>query len=141
MNIGKRLRNIRNHRNLTQQALGEKLGIDEKSAGVRVIQYEKGLRTPRKEYIEKFSEVLNVMPEAINVPTINDSTGLMHLLFALEEFFDLRITELDNKVCLTFGKEVVEPLLSEWYEKNKSFQNGDISENEYKDWQYNYKRK
>ncbi len=140
MNIGKRLRNIRNHRNLTQQALGEKLGIDEKSAGVRVIQYEKGLRTPRKEYIEKFSEVLNVMPEAINVPTINDSTGLMHLLFALEEFFDLRITELDNKVCLTFGKEV-EPLLSEWYEKNKSFQNGDISENEYKDWQYNYKRK
>lgn len=140
MNIGKRLRNIRNHRNLTQQALGEKLGIDEKSAGVRVIQYEKGLRTPRKEYVEKFSEVLNVMPEAINVPTINDSTGLMHLLFALEEFFDLRITELDNKVCLTFGKEV-EPLLSEWYEKNKSFQNGDISENEYKDWQYNYKRK
>lgn len=140
MNIGKRLRNIRNHRNLTQQALGEKLGIDEKSAGVRVIQYEKGLRTPRKEYVEKFSEVLNVMPEAINVPTINDSTGLMHLLFALEEFFELRITELDNKVCLTFGKEV-EPLLSEWYEKNKSFQNGDISENEYKDWQYNYKRK
>lgn len=140
MNIGKRLRNIRNHRNLTQQALGEKLGIDEKSAGVRVIQYEKGLRTPRKEYVEKFSKVLNVMPEAINVPTINDSTGLMHLLFALEEFFDLRITELDNKVCLTFGKEV-EPLLSEWYEKNKSFQNGDISENEYKDWQYNYKRK
>ena len=140
MNIGKRLRNIRNHRNLTQQALGEKLGIDEKSAGVRVIQYEKGLRTPRKKYVEKFSEVLNVMPEAINVPTINDSTGLMHLLFALEEFFDLRITELDNKVCLTFGKEV-EPLLSEWYEKNKSFQNGDISENEYKDWQYNYKRK
>lgn len=140
MNIGKRLRNIRNHRNLTQQALGEKLGIDEKSAGVRVIQYEKGLRTPRKEYVEKFSEVLNVMPEAINVPTINDSTGLMHLLFALEEFFDLRITELDNKVCLTFGKEV-EPLLSEWYEKNKSFQNGDISENEYKNWQYNYKRK
>lgn len=140
MNIGKRLRNIRNHRNLTQQALGEKLGIDEKSAGVRVIQYEKGLRTPRKEYVEKLSEVLNVMPEAINVPTINDSTGLMHLLFALEEFFDLRITELDNKVCLTFGKEV-EPLLSEWYEKNKSFQNGDISENEYKNWQYNYKRK
>ena len=140
MNIGKRLRNIRNHRNLTQQALGEKLGIDEKSAGVRVIQYEKGLRTPRKEYVEKFSEVLNVMPEAINVPTINDSTGLMHLLFALEEFFELRITELDNKVCLTFGKEV-EPLLSEWYEKNKSFQNGDISENEYKNWQYNYKRK
>ena len=140
MNIGKRLRNIRNHRNLTQQALGEKLGIDEKSAGVRVIQYEKGLRTPRKEYVEKFSEVLNVMPEAINVPTINDSTGLMHLLFALEEFFDLRITELDNKVCLTFGKEV-EPLLSEWYKKNKSLKNSDISEYEYKNWQYNYKRK
>ena len=140
MNIGKRLRNIRNHRNMTQQELGVKIGIDEKSAGVRIIQYEKGLRSPRKEYVEKISKVLNVIPEAINVPTINNSTDLMHLLFALEEFFDLRITELDNKVCLTFGKEV-EPLLSEWYEKNKSLKNSDISEYEYKNWQYNYKRK
>ena len=140
MNIGKRLRNIRNHRNMTQQELGVKIGIDEKSAGVRIIQYEKGLRSPRKEYVEKISEVLNVIPEAINVPTINNSTDLMHLLFALEEFYDLRITELDNKVCLTFGKEV-EPLLSEWYKKNKSLKNSDISEYEYKNWQYNYKRK
>lgn len=140
MNLGKRLRNIRMFRQLTQQALGKMLGFKGNSTYIRIAQYERGQRTPKSDYLEKLSSVLNVVPEALNIPSINSSTELMHLLFALEEFFDLRITVLDNKVCLTFGEEA-EPLLSEWYEKYKSFQNGDISENEYKNWQYNYKRK
>ncbi len=140
MNLGKRLRNIRMFRQLTQQALGKMLGFKGNSTYIRIAQYERGQRTPKSDYLEKLSSVLDVVPEALNIPSINSSTELMHLLFALEEFFDLRITVLDNKVCLTFGEEA-EPLLSEWYEKYKSFQNGDISENEYKNWQYNYKRK
>jgi len=140
MNLGKRLRNIRMFRQLTQQALGKMLGFKGNSTYIRIAQYERGQRTPKSDYLEKLSSVLDVVPEALNIPSINSSTELMHLLFALEEFFDLRITVLDNKVCLTFGEET-EPLLSEWYEKYKSFQNGDISENEYKNWQYNYKRK
>lgn len=140
MNLGKRLRNIRMFRQLTQQALGKLLGFKGNSTYIRIAQYERGQRTPKSDYLEKLSSVLDVVPEALNIPSINSSTELMHLLFALEEFFDLRITVLDNKVCLTFGEEA-EPLLSEWYEKYKSFQNGDISENEYKNWQYNYKRK
>lgn len=139
MNLGKRLRNIRMFRQLTQQALGKMLGFKGNSTYIRIAQYERGQRTPKSNYLEKLSSVLDVVPEALNIPSINSSTELMHLLFALEEFFDLRITVLDNKVCLTFGEEA-EPLLSEWYEKYKSFQNGDISENEYKNWQYNYKR-
>lgn len=140
MNLGKRLRNIRMFRQLTQQALGKMLGFKGNSTYIRIAQYERGQRTPKSDYLEKLSSVLDIVPEALNIPSINSSTELMHLLFALEEFFDLRITVLDNKVCLTFGEEA-EPLLSEWFEKYKSFQNGAISENEYKNWQYNYKRK
>ncbi|MDD6059170.1 MAG: helix-turn-helix transcriptional regulator [Ruminococcus sp.] len=133
MNIGKRLRNIRNHRNLTQQALGEKLGIDEKSAGVRVIQYEKGLRTPRKEYIEKLSDVLDVMPEAINIPKINDSTGLMHLLFGLEDFHDMKINKINGHICLAFDNEEINSILEEWYTQKMK-----LSEKEYNDWRYKF---
>lgn len=134
MNIGKRLRNIRNHRNMTQQELGVKLGIDEKSAGVRIIQYEKGLRSPRKEYVEKFSEVLNVMPEAINVPTINNSTDLMHLLFALEDFYDMKIKKMNGQICLVFDNEEINSLLAEWFSKIKM----KLSEEEYNDWRYTF---
>lgn len=139
MNVGKRIRSIRLFRNMTQKELGDKLGYNN-SPTIRIAQYESGMRSPQKEPMKNFADALDVSFDAIDVPTIEDSTKLMHTLFALEEFFDLRITVLDNKVCLTFGEEA-EPLLSEWYEKYKSFQNGDISENEYKNWQYNYKRK
>ena len=133
MNIGKRLRNIRNHRNMTQQELGVKLGIDEKSAGVRVIQYEKGLRTPRKEYVEKFSEVLDVVPEAINIPQINDSTDLIHLLFGLEDFHNMKINKLNRQFCLTFDDDEINSILSEWYTKKMK-----LSEEEYNDWRYTF---
>ena len=139
MNLGKRLRKIRMFRQLTQQALGEMLGFKDNSRDIRIAQYENGQRVPKSEILGRLSKALGGAEEAINIPSINDTTELMHLLFAMEDFFDLKINELDNKVCLTFDGEV-EPLLSEWYEKYKALRIGDISENEYKNWQYNYKK-
>ena len=42
MNIGENIKNARNLRGLTQKELGMKLGFDEKSADVRIAQYESG---------------------------------------------------------------------------------------------------
>ena len=42
MTIGEKIKNARNLRGLTQKELGIKLGFDEKSADVRVAQYESG---------------------------------------------------------------------------------------------------
>ena len=141
MNVGKRIRSIRLFRNMTQTELGDKLGYNN-SPTIRIAQYEAGMRSPQKEPMKNFADALDVSFDAIDVPTIEDSTKLMHTLFAMEDFFDLRINEIDHKACLTFDSEELEELLSEWLIKYKAYKNGDISEYEYKEWEYKFcKRK
>ena len=47
MAIGERIRFIRNLRGMTQKWLGQAVGFPEKTADVRMAQYESGSRTPR----------------------------------------------------------------------------------------------
>lgn len=141
MNIGKRIRSLRMFRNMTQKELGDKLGYIS-SPTIRIAQYEAGKRTPQKEAISNFAEALDVSFNAIDVPAINDSTELMHTLFAMEDFFDLKIKDIDNKAYLTFDSLELEEMLSEWLKVYNSYQNGDISEFDYKEWEYKFcKRK
>lgn len=137
MNIGKRIRSIRMHRKLTQKELGGLLGYSN-SPSIRIAQYESGQRTPQKEAIQKFSKALNVSTKAIDIAAIDDMDALMHILFSLEEFFNMRIGLSDDEIYLVFKNEEVQKLLSEWLKKYESFKNGDISEYEYKEWQYQY---
>ena len=140
MTIGKRIRTIRIHRELTQKQLGEMLGY-KNSPSVRIAQYETGQRSPMPNALKKFSNALKVAPEALDIPNIDNHTVLMHLLFALEEFFNLRIESINDEVCLIFNNDEITGLLSEWLKQYKAYQNGELSEQEYKEWEYNYSRK
>ena len=48
MAIGERIRYIRNLKGMTQKWLGMAIGVDEKTANLRVAQYESGTKTRRK---------------------------------------------------------------------------------------------
>ena len=135
MNVGKRIRSLRLFRNMTQKELGDKLGYNS-SPTIRIAQYETGQRTPQKEAIKNFANALDVSFDAIDVPTIEDPSKLMHTLFAMEEFFELKIKEIEHYAYLTFECEEIQELLSEWLIKYKAYQNGDISDYEYKEWKY-----
>ena len=140
MDSGKRLRNIRMHYNLTQEVLGKKLGFSSQNSRIRIAQYEAQLRSPKAENINRIADILGIVPEALQIPSVNNETELMHLLFALEEFFNMKVNEQNGVVYLTFD-ELMQPLLSEWLKKFKEYQNDDISEYEYKEWQYKYSGK
>lgn len=47
MAIGERIHFFRTLRGMTQKYLGVRLGFDEKSADVRIAQYESGTRSPK----------------------------------------------------------------------------------------------
>ena len=49
MAIGERIRFFRNLRGMTQKYLGQVVGFPEKTADIRMAQYESGSRTPRSE--------------------------------------------------------------------------------------------
>ena len=45
---------------MTQRELGLAVGFDEKSADVRIAQYESNVRTPKEELLRKIAAVLDV---------------------------------------------------------------------------------
>lgn len=60
MEFGKRLKIIRKRKRLTQLQLGVLIGLNSKSADIRISQYEIGSRVSKLTLINKISEVLNV---------------------------------------------------------------------------------
>ena len=75
---------------MTQKYLGMALGFPEKSADVRLAQYENGSRTPKADVTAALAQVLDVSPKALDVPDIDSYIGLMHTLFTLEDRYVLR---------------------------------------------------
>ena len=60
MQIGQRIKHARTHRGMTQKELGMAVGFDEKTADVRIAQYESSTRTPKADIRNKLAEALNI---------------------------------------------------------------------------------
>lgn len=58
--MGDKIHRIRDFRGMTQKQLGIAVGFDEKSADVRIAQYESGTRTPKQALVERLAEVLDI---------------------------------------------------------------------------------
>lgn len=94
MAIGERIRFFRNLRGMTQKYLGTVVGFPEKTADIRMAQYESGSRTPKADLTENLAGVLGVSPLALSVPDIDSYLGLMHTLFTLEDRYGLTIEKV-----------------------------------------------
>lgn len=135
---------FRNLRGMTQKLLGIQVGFPEKTADIRIAQYESGTRTPKEDLTHTFAEVLNVSPMALNVPDIDSEIGIMHTLFALEDLQGLKIDRLDGEVCLRLdrnrGAAYISMLerMTMWQEMAEKLRNGEISKEEYDRWRYTY---
>ena len=144
MAIGERIRYIRNLRNMTQKFLGMAIGFDEKTADVRMAQYESGTRTPKENYVADIAKALEVSPKALDLPDIDNYVGLAHTLFALEDLYGLHISEIDGELCLRLDKFKgmtylsMFDLFTAWQQQAEKLANGVITKEEYDVWRYNY---
>lgn len=141
MAIGERIRFFRNKRGMTMKYLGRALGFPEKSADVRLAQYETGTRTPKSDLTVALAKELDVAPEALAVPDIDSQIGLMHTLFTLEDVYGITISEADGELCLKLDKDKSADLLqmlTAWKEQATKLATGEISKEQYDQWRYNY---
>ena len=144
MAIGERIRFFRNLRGMTQKYLGTVVGFPEKTADIRMAQYESGSRTPKADLTENLAGVLGVSPLALSVPDIDSYLGLMHTLFTLEDRYGLTIEKGENGVSMRVdsrkGKDAAElsEMINAWAEQAEKYHNGDISREDYDKWRYNY---
>ena len=85
MAVGDRIKRARNLRGMTQKELGIAIGFEEKSADIRIAQYESNTRTPKEELLRKIAEVLDVNYRSLYEPTlyaaedVNHAEGREHL--------------------------------------------------------------
>ncbi len=144
MAIGERIRFFRNLRGMTQKYLGQVVGFPEKTADIRMAQYESGSRTPKAELTENLAGALGVSPLALSVQDIDSYLGLMHTLFTLEDRYGLTVETGENGVSLRAdprkGKDAAElsEMLTAWAQQAEKLRNGEINREDYDKWRYNY---
>lgn len=144
MAIGERIHFFRILRGMTQKYLGTIVGFPERSADVRLAQYETGTRKPKAELIAVLAQALDVSPQALDVPDIDSYIGLMHTLFTLEDLYGLTVSESDGEICLKVnkdkGKDAAElsKMLCAWKEQANKLSSEEISKDKYDEWRYHY---
>lgn len=144
MAIGERIRFFRSLRGMTQKYLGIQVGFPEKTANIRMAQYESGSRTPKADLTNKLAKVLGISASALTIPDIDSYNGLMHTLFAMEDLYGLRIDKLDGELCIRLDKGMgtnyitMFEMFTAWKEQTEKLKNGKISKEEYDNWRYNY---
>lgn len=145
MAIGERIRFIRNLRGMTQKYLGAAIGFTEKTADVRMAQYEAGARTPKEKMVADLANVLEVCPQALTVPDIDSYVGLAHTLFTLEDLYGIKIENNDGQLCLVLDREnksylSMFDIFNAWSKEAEKLKSGEITKEEYDTWRYNYPR-
>ena len=144
MAIGERIHFFRNRCGMTQKYLGRLLGFPEKSADVRLAQYETGSRSPKADVTAALADALGVSPQALTVPDIDSYVGLMHTLFTLEDCYGLQVDKADGEVCLKvdFKKNKdaarLHEMLCSWQAQAEKLRKGEIDQEDYDNWRYHY---
>ena len=149
MTIGEKIKYARNLRGLTQKELGLKLGFDEKSADVRIAQYESGTRTPKADLLSEIANLLNVNISFLKNPSLENTETFIHLLFDLEQESKKHHTnnfsiisvpdELGNpQPAIQFHNHLLNEFLSEWQIRRKELNEKIITKEEYAEWMMNF---
>lgn len=144
MAIGERIRFIRNLRGMTQKWLGQAVGFPQKTADIRMAQYESGSRTPKADLVKALAGVLEVSPLALQIPDIDSYLGFIHTLFAVEDLYGIRVEKNENEVHIVFdgSKPNVDcsvfQMLTAWAKQAEKYRNGEISKEQYDGWRYTF---
>lgn len=149
MTTGEKIKSARNHRGMTQNELGLKLGFDEKSADVRIAQYESGVRTPKSDLLSEIANILDVNINSLKNPSLENTETFIHLLFDLEQESKKQHTnnfsiisvpdELGNpQPAIKFHNHLLNEFLSEWQFRRSELSDGIITEEEYAEWMMNF---
>jgi transcriptional regulator with XRE-family HTH domain len=147
MAVGDRIKRIRNLRGLTQKELGVAVGFEEKTADVRIAQYESGTRTPKEDMLQKIAEALDVNYRSIYEPTLYAAEDIMYTLFELDEHYPIRLHEIiddsdpdftEKHIAVNFHTRLLDEFLTEWMLRKQQLKSGKITREEYMEWKINW---
>lgn len=134
--MGRRIRDLRQRRGLTQRELAELSGLSESA----LRSYELGDRFPKERHLDRIARALRVRPEVFEDHDITTVDQVIHALFNLEEQFGL----VPNGEGMPAGLTVemtssdLSKALRDWGRRRGQLEAGEISDDEYLDWKDAY---
>ena len=133
MAVGDRIKRARNLRGMTQKELGIAIGFEEKSADIRIAQYESNTRTPKEDLLRKIAEVLDVNYRSLyELDEHYPGTRLY-------EVTDTTDPDLPEKhMAVSFRYRLLDEFLKEWQLRKKQLREGEITKEEYLEWKLNW---
>ena len=144
MQIGQRIKHARTHRGMTQKELGMAVGFDEKTADVRIAQYESSTRTPKADMRNKLAEALNINYRYFYDSHNYAAEDIMFTLFELDEQHRLELTPFEEdgekKVNIHIPYRLVDEFLRAWAEQKQALADGKITKADYTEWKLNWPR-
>ena len=146
MAVGDRIKRVRNLRGMTQKELGLAVGFDNKTADIRIAQYESGTRTPKEDMLQKIATILDVNYRTLYEPTLYAAEDVMYTLFELDEHYpSMEIYDIPDDITpstthrtVGFGTRLLDEFLAEWQQRKKDLADGIISKAEYMEWKINW---
>ena len=126
MNFNLKLKKIRTFRKMTQKELSEKIGLTDQH---RIVQYEKGVRVPKKDLVDKMAQALDVNPY-----TLYDTAGRDASVY----YHDNDSWPAHAPVCMWFDYGVLNDFLKEWVVRMNELKSGVITRDEYFEWKINW---
>ncbi|HFI2472184.1 TPA: helix-turn-helix domain-containing protein [Streptococcus suis] len=99
--VGQKIKDFRLSRNMTQKELAERIGMGDTT----IVNYEKGIRTPKKNTLFKISEVLKTSIDDFFPPITTTAPNSL-----IEQISDkvVQLTEKGQKSVLRFTSELLE---------------------------------
>lgn len=138
MTVGQKIKRLRLLKKLSQKELAFMCGLSEPA----IRNYELGNRTPSAKQIEKIAKALGVSIYAISNPDLGNYHGAAHALFELEEEYGLLIDKIDGVIVIRAALDnkgaTMQQFLRVWNEMKQRLENGEITQEEYDMWKYNY---
>lgn len=157
MNIGEKIKRIRQHRRMTQKELGELVDL----SANRIAQYEMGYRVPKKPLLNQIAEALRVSPLALSDGGNGPANDILEQLFWLDEEqpgviklvptergtaqynanpnFALHYDDNDSwpprsPVAMWFDDTILDDFLKDWATVQKKLYAEEITRAEYFEW-------
>lgn len=143
--IGRRIRQVRMARGMTQAQLGKKIGL----SADRVQKYENGYRKPKDDMLKKIAKALGVEAVALADPVVGSGDGALYALFNIERISELSLEKHGANCHIVFSHQSnLYEHLETWrkeFERVQSLLEVATSDkerekikNEYEIWKYTY---
>lgn len=134
----RKIKKLREKRQLTQKQLAELSGISESA----MRSYELGDRKPKKEVLEHIAKALGVRPEYLSTPEFGPKMEFFYALLENDELMGYTITEINGQPAITGGGMTAgitfSDFLRNWNEMKQKLDAKEITREEYEVWKETY---